>query len=88
MWATARNGWASRGAVLMKKQSDMHRPQRVPESESPISTFPAPAYTTSKPKGVEDRAHPGHLTHGAAESHTNPIRDSNQVSRRSSSKTD
>ncbi|HZP07689.1 MAG TPA: hypothetical protein VFB43_22520 [Terracidiphilus sp.] len=71
----------------MKKQSDpMHNPQRVPESESQISTLPAPAYTTSKPKGVQDRAHPGHLTHGVAESRTNPVRDQHQVSRSSSRK--
>lgn len=41
----------------MKKQSDMHSPHRVPESEKEITTFPAPAFTTSKPRGVQDLAH-------------------------------
>ncbi len=71
----------------MKKQSDIHAPRRVPESESTISTFPAPAFTTSKPKGVQDRSHPGHLDHGAAESSTDPVRDPHQVSRSGSRKT-
>jgi len=53
----------------MKKQSDMHGPNRVRENESVLINTSNPAYTSSKPKGLEDRAHPGHLSHGAAESH-------------------
>ncbi|HUA92975.1 MAG TPA: hypothetical protein VL991_10425 [Terracidiphilus sp.] len=38
----------------MKKQSDMHSPHRIPETEKQITTFPAPAFTISKPRGVQD----------------------------------
>lgn len=38
----------------MKKQSDMHSPHQIPETEKQITTFPAPAFTTSKPRGVQD----------------------------------
>jgi hypothetical protein len=64
----------------MKKQSDMHAPSRVRESEIVTTNIPAPAFTESRPKGVQDREHPGHITRGAAESHTNPVDDSRQVS--------
>lgn len=65
----------------MKKQSDLHTPQRVRESETVATTIPAPAFTTSKPRGVQDHAHPGHLDRGAAESRTNPVKDTHEVSR-------
>ena len=65
----------------MKKQSDMHTPRRVPESETVATTFPPPAFTSSKPKGVLDHAHPGHLDRGAAESRTNPIKDEHEGAR-------
>jgi hypothetical protein len=59
----------------MKKQSDMHGPNRVRESESVMTNPSNPGYSSSKPKGLEDRAHPGHLGRGAAESHANPVSD-------------
>jgi hypothetical protein len=43
----------------MKKQSDIHSPHRVRESETVATNLPAPAFTGSKPKGVQDRSHPG-----------------------------
>ena len=75
----------------MRKQSDLHAPQRVPESETAATTFPPPAFTTSKPRGVQDHAHPGHIARGAAESNTNPVKDTHDMSpsggaRRSGSK--
>jgi hypothetical protein len=63
----------------MKKQSDMHGPHRVRESESVITNPSSPAYSSSKPKGLEDRQHPGHLSRGAAESHT-PVREEEPAS--------
>jgi hypothetical protein len=62
----------------MKKQSDLHAPSRVRESETQINNLPAPAFTESRPKGVQDRSHPGHLTRGAAESGTNPVHDARE----------
>jgi hypothetical protein len=64
----------------MKKQSDMHAPSGARESDSSITNIPAPLRNDSKPKGVLDHAHPGHLTRGAAESSTDPVEDSSQVS--------
>jgi hypothetical protein len=63
----------------MKKQSDMHGPNRVPENESVITNPSNPAYSSSKPKGLEDHQHPGHLSRGAAESHT-PVHEEEPVS--------
>jgi hypothetical protein len=64
----------------MKKQSDMHMPSRVRESETVATNLPQPAFTESRPKGVQDHAHPGHISRGAAESQTDPVRDKPQVS--------
>ena len=64
----------------MKKQSDFHRPNRVRESETAANNFPAPAFTESQPRGVQDPEHPTHITRGAAESHTDPVKDKPQVS--------
>jgi hypothetical protein len=63
----------------MKKQADMHGPNRVPENESVMTNPSNPAYSSSRPKGLEDRAHPGNLSRGAAESHTT-VRDEEPVS--------
>lgn len=63
----------------MKKQSDTHSPSRIRESETPANNIPAPAFTESRPRGVMDRAHSGHVTRGAAESPTNPVTDTNPV---------
>ena len=51
----------------MKKQSDFRTPSRVRESETPVNNMPAPTFTESRPRGVQDHAHPGHMTRGAAE---------------------
>jgi hypothetical protein len=59
----------------MKKQSDLHGPTRVRESESVISNAFNPGYSSSKPKGVMDHNHPGHVSRGAAESKANPVSD-------------
>lgn len=59
----------------MKKQSDMHGSNRVRENESVITNPSASAYGSSKPKGVMDHAHPGHVSRGAAESKANPVSD-------------
>jgi hypothetical protein len=63
----------------MKKQSDFHAPSRVRESETVATSLPQPAFTESRAKGVQDRAHPGHISRGAAESQTNPVEDKPQV---------
>jgi hypothetical protein len=70
----------------MKKQSDMHSQHRVRESETLTTNFPAPAFTESKPKGVQDRSHPGHISRGAAESRTDPVEDAPQVPHSSKTK--
>lgn len=59
----------------MKKQSDFHGNTRVRESESVITNPSTAAYSSSKPKGVMDHNHPGHVSHGAAESKANPVSD-------------
>ncbi|HVU47250.1 MAG TPA: hypothetical protein VHD85_14055 [Terracidiphilus sp.] len=64
----------------MKKQADIHTPSRVRESETVINNIPAPAYTESRPKGVHDYAHPSHISRGAAESQTDPVKDKPLVS--------
>jgi hypothetical protein len=66
--------------LAMKKQSDFHTPSRVRESETPTNNFPAPAFTESRPKGITDRNHPGHISRGAAESNTDPVKDKPEVS--------
>lgn len=63
----------------MKKQSDFHTPSRARESNT-ITNIPAPAINDSKPRGIQDREHPGHITRGAAESHTDPVKDKPLVS--------
>jgi hypothetical protein len=65
----------------MKKQADIHGPNRVRESESVMTNPSAPAYSPSKPKGLEDRAHPGHLTRGAAETKANPVSERSSAER-------
>jgi hypothetical protein len=64
----------------MKKQSDFNAPTRVRESETAVNNMPAPAFTESRPKGVHDYAHPTHISRGAAESQTDPVKDKPQVS--------
>lgn len=64
----------------MKKQSDMHAPSRLRENETVATSIPQPAFTESRPKGVGDPAHPGHISRGAAESKTDPVKDKPQVS--------
>ena len=63
----------------MKKQFDMHTPSRLRENETVATNLPQPAFTESKPKGVLDHAHPGHITRGAAESKTDPVKDQPQT---------
>lgn len=64
----------------MKKQAETHMPSRVRESETVVTNMPAPAFTESRPKGIHDYAHPGHISRGAAESQTDPVKDKPQVS--------
>jgi hypothetical protein len=64
----------------MKKQSDMHTPTRLRENETVATSLPQPAFSESKPKGVQDHLHPGHISRGAAESQTDPVKDKPQVS--------
>lgn len=63
----------------MKKLSNFHSDNKVLESESPATSLPNPSLGNSKPKGVMDREHPGHVTRGAAESHVDPIREAKQT---------
>ena len=72
---------SSRGPQAMKKLSNFHSDNKVLESESPATSIPNPTLTSSRPKGLQDREHPGHMTKGAAESHTDPIRDVKQTRR-------
>ncbi|HEY1766048.1 MAG TPA: hypothetical protein VGG26_00240 [Terracidiphilus sp.] len=65
----------------MRKQSDQHVPSRVRESETQVNNLPAPAFSESRPKGVLDRSHPGHITRGAAESATDPVHDAHEGTR-------
>jgi hypothetical protein len=58
----------------MKKQSDMRGPTRVSESET-VTTNPSSAFTPSRPNGLQDHAHPGHMSRGAAESKASPVSD-------------
>jgi hypothetical protein len=58
----------------MKKQSDMRGPTRVSESET-VTSNPSSAFTPSRPKGLQDHAHPGHLSRGVAESKASPVSD-------------
>lgn len=64
----------------MKKQSDFHGPNRGRENESAIVNPSSASYTPSKPKGIEDHAHPGHISRGAAESKANPVHEEDPVS--------
>jgi len=64
----------------MKKQADFHSPSRARESETVIKNVPAPVLTGSRPKGVHDYAHPTHVSKGAAETQTDPVKDAPQVS--------
>jgi hypothetical protein len=65
----------------MKKLSDLHSQnsqKQTPQGVSTSTDFAAPAVNTTKPKGVMDHAHPGHVSRGAAESKSNPIRDEHE----------
>lgn len=62
----------------MKKQSSIHRSNRVRESETPTTQFPPPAFSETQPRGLHSRssAKPTHLRTGAAEApHTKPVSD-------------
>lgn len=63
----------------MKKLSDFHSDNKIQESESPVTNLPNPSLGNSKPKGVMDKEHPGHVSRGAAESHVDPVRDVKQT---------
>jgi len=63
----------------MKRLSDFHSDGKILESESPATNLPNPSLGNSRPKGVLDRDHPGHITRGAAESHADPVRDLKQT---------
>lgn len=67
----------------MKKQSTIHRPSRVRESETPTTQFPVQTFSESQPKGVfsHSSAKPTHLRTGAAEApHTRPVSDNRRNS--------
>ena len=72
-------GKISRGDLKMKKQFDMHTPSRIRENETVATNLPQPAFSESRPKGVQDHLHPGHISRGAAESQTDPVKDKPQV---------
>jgi hypothetical protein len=63
----------------MKKLSNFHSDNKILESESPVSNLSNLSPGNSKPKGVMDREHPGHISRGAAESHADPVRDVKQT---------
>jgi hypothetical protein len=64
----------------MKKLSDMHGPRKVPNSQDTSASLTAPAFSENRPKGVMDHLHSGHVSRGAAESNTNPVKDTPEVS--------
>jgi hypothetical protein len=62
----------------MKKQSTIHRSNRIRESETPTTQFPVQTFTETQPKGLHSRSgsKTAHLNTGAAESpHTKPVGD-------------
>jgi hypothetical protein len=62
----------------MKKQSTIHRSNRVRESETPTTQFPVQAFSETQPKGLHSGSSAGttRLSAGAAEApHTKPVGD-------------